>query len=55
MADTREPNAAPLDEPAPCFATDAEIEVAERLRHQLEARYLHPDEAPPGVQSSEGH
>lgn len=27
-------------EPAPKFATDAEIELAERLRDQLERRYL---------------
>jgi len=37
-------------EPTPDFATDAEIELAERLRHQLEERYLGPS-APP----SSGH
>ena len=34
----------PLDrgaaEPAPTFASDAEIKLAEQLRHQLEQRYL---------------
>jgi hypothetical protein len=29
-------------DPAPSFATDAEIEIAEKLRHQLEERYLAP-------------
>lgn len=27
-------------DPAPTFATDAEIEIADHLRHQLEKRYL---------------
>jgi len=30
------------EEPAPSFATDAEIEMADRLRHELEERYLNP-------------
>jgi len=29
-------------EPQACFATDAEIEIADKLRHQLEERYLAP-------------
>lgn len=29
-------------EPAASFATDAEIALAEQLRHQLEERYLAP-------------
>jgi hypothetical protein len=29
-------------DPAPSFATDAEIEFADQLRHQLEERYLAP-------------
>jgi hypothetical protein len=29
-------------DPIPTFATDAEIEIADRLRHQLEERYLAP-------------
>lgn len=29
-------------DPSPSFATDAEIEIADRLRHQLEERYLGP-------------
>ena len=33
-------------EPAPNFASDAEIELAEQLRHQLEERYLGPSAAP---------
>jgi hypothetical protein len=27
-------------DPAPSYATDAEIELADQLRHQLEERYL---------------
>ena len=34
-------------DPAPCFASDAEIEIADRLRHQLEERYLAPSAATP--------
>lgn len=33
-------NPAPGVDPAPQFATPAEIELAERLRSQLERRYL---------------
>jgi hypothetical protein len=29
-------------EPAPSFPSDAEIKLAEKLRHQLEERYLGP-------------
>ena len=29
-------------DPAPTFATDAEIQIADQLRHQLEERYLAP-------------
>ena len=29
-------------DPAPSYATDAEIELADKLRHQLEERYLAP-------------
>lgn len=29
-------------DPAASFATDAEIEIADQLRHQLEERYLTP-------------
>jgi hypothetical protein len=28
------------DEPAPAFASDAEIKLAEQLRHRIEERYL---------------
>jgi hypothetical protein len=43
-------------DPAPSFATAAEIELAEQLRHQLEERYLAPSAAPQPSQtrSSEG-
>ena len=43
--------------PATSFATDDEIKLAERLRHQLEERYLVPS-APSSnlqVRSSKGH
>jgi hypothetical protein len=33
-------------EPAPRFASDAEIELAERLRHKLEEQYFGPAAAP---------
>jgi hypothetical protein len=33
-------------EPAPSFASDAEIELAEQLRRQLEERYLGQAAAP---------
>ena len=42
-------------DPAPIFATDAEIEIAEQLRHQLEERYLAPSAAPSRVRSGEVH
>ncbi len=44
-------------DPAPSFATDAEIEFAERLRHQLEERYLAPAAAaaPLQTRSNERH
>ena len=32
-------------EPTPRFATDAEVAFAERLRHDLEKRYLGPSTA----------
>lgn len=35
------------EDPVPTFATSAEIEIAEQLRHQLEERYLAPSAAPP--------
>jgi hypothetical protein len=38
---------APSSEPAASFATDAEIAIADQLRHQLEERYLAPTAAPP--------
>ena len=34
-------------DPAPSFASDAEIAVADRLRRRLEERYLSPSTAPP--------
>ena len=41
-------------DPAPNFATDTEIEIAERLRRQLEERYLAPS-PPSQSRSNEGH
>ena len=45
-----------VDPPAN-FATDAEIETADRLRHQLEERYLARSETLPPLpgHSSNGH
>ena len=33
-------------EPAPLYASDDDIELAQRLRHQLEERYLGTSESP---------
>ena len=41
-------------EPAASFATDAEIEIADQLRHQLEERYLGHSAAPPPLQERSG-
>jgi hypothetical protein len=43
-------------DPAPSFATDADIEFAGQLRHQLEERYLAPPVATAALweRSSEG-
>ena len=40
MLDTELRNDDLNGDPAPCYATDAEIEIAQQLRHQLERRYL---------------
>jgi len=40
------PDTGPDSEPAPAVATDAEIALAQRLRRQLEARYLGPSSEP---------
>jgi hypothetical protein len=44
-------------EPAPSFATDADIALAQRLRRQLEERYFGSSAAPPVLEarSSEVH
>ena len=44
-------------DPPASFATDAEIEIANRLRHQLEERYLAPSaqHSPLYMRSSKGH
>jgi hypothetical protein len=44
-------------EPAPRFASDAEIELAEQLRRQLEERYFGASAAPstPPVRSGKDH
>jgi hypothetical protein len=41
-------------EPAPLYASDAEIELAQQLRHQLEERYLGPSEAPSPLRDRKG-
>jgi hypothetical protein len=47
----------PGTEPAPAIATDAEIELAQRLRDQLEARYFGPSamSSPVPTQPRERH
>jgi hypothetical protein len=44
-------------EPAPRFASDAEMALAEQLRHQLEKRYLEPaaEPSPSTTRSGESH
>ena len=43
-------------EPAPLYASDADIELARQLRHQLEQRYFGSAEAsPPQGRSDEKH
>jgi hypothetical protein len=44
-------------DPAVCFPTAAEIEIAEQLRHQLEERYLAPSvpSSPWHVRPDEDH
>ena len=41
-------------EPAPLYASDADIELAQRLRHQLEERYLGPSQAPSPLRYRKG-
>jgi hypothetical protein len=41
-------------EPTPRFASDAEIRLAEQLRHQLEERYFGPTAARPPLQARSG-
>jgi len=41
-------------EPAPLYASDADIELAQRLRRQLEQRYLGPSEAPSPLRYRKG-
>jgi hypothetical protein len=40
MPKTQPPSYLAGVEPVPCIATDAEIALAERLRHQIEERYF---------------
>jgi hypothetical protein len=44
----------PDAEPAPAVASDAEIELAQRLRRQLEARYLGTSAEPSPLPSHDG-
>jgi hypothetical protein len=57
MVKTQLPNHDTGFEPAPRFASDAEIELAEQLRRQLEERYFGRAAAPstPPVQSGKDH
>ena len=41
-------------EHAPLYASDADIELAQRLRRQLEQRYLGPSEAPSPLRYRKG-
>jgi hypothetical protein len=46
-----------IDDPPASFATDAEIEIADQLRYQLEERYLGPSapHSPLQVRSGKDH
>ena len=46
-----------IGDPPASFATDAEIEIADQLRHQLEERYLAPSapHSPLQVRSGKDH
>jgi len=46
MVKVRSPTSDSGVEAQPRFASDAEIKLAEQLRHQLEERYLSPSAAP---------
>jgi hypothetical protein len=41
-------------EPAPLYASDADIELAQQLRHKLEERYLGLSEAPSPLRYRKG-
>ena len=41
-------------DPAPLYASDADIELAQQLRHQLEERYLGPSQAPSPLRYRKG-
>lgn len=41
-------------EPTPLYASDADIELAQKLRHQLEERYLGPSETPSPLRDRKG-
>lgn len=41
-------------DPAPLYASDDDIELAQRLRHQLEERYLGPSGTPSPVRYRKG-
>jgi hypothetical protein len=41
-------------EPAPLYASDAEIKLAQQLRLQLEERYLGPSQAPSPLRYRKG-
>jgi hypothetical protein len=42
------------EDPAPAFPTDADIEIAERLRRRLEERYLSGSATPSRSQTGSG-
>jgi hypothetical protein len=45
----------PSGEPTPTFASDADIELATRLRQQIESLYLLPSAGPPANPSVDMH
>jgi hypothetical protein len=55
MLKTELNNPAASDDPPATFASDAEIEIADQLRRQLEERYLARSETLPPSPARNGH
>ena len=54
MRNNQRPDRDATVEPAPLYASDADIELAQQLRHELEERYLGPSQAPSPLRYRKG-